>query len=56
MTQPIDQTMMTRLRPEVMRLLKEMNVQYAEYNDNTIVFDYMDLKVTLSVKSKVRKG
>ena len=55
MNQPIDQTIITKLRPTVMHLLKEMNVQYAEYNDNSIVFDYMDLKVTLSVKSKVRK-
>ncbi len=55
MTQPIDQTIITKLRPTVIKLLNEMNVQYAEYNDNTIVFDYLDLKVTLSVKSKVRK-
>ena len=55
MNQPIDQTIITKLRPTVIKLLNEMNVQYAEYNDNTIVFDYLDLKVTLSVKSKVRK-
>lgn len=55
MSQPIDQIMITKLRPTVMKLLNEMNVQYAEYNDSAIVFNYMDLKVTLSVKSKVRK-
>ena len=55
MTQPIDQTVITKIRPTVMTLLKELGVQYAEYNDSSIVFDYMDLKVTLSVKSKVRK-
>ena len=56
MTQPIDQTIITKLRPTVMHILKELDVKYAEYNDSSIVFDYMDLKVTLSVKSKVRKG
>jgi len=55
MNQPIDQTIITKIRPTVMKLLNEMNIQYAEYNDSSIVFDYMDLKVTLSVKSKVRK-
>lgn len=55
MSQPIDQTMINKLRPTVAKLLHEMDVKYCEYNNTSIVFDYMDLKVTLSVKSKVRK-
>ncbi len=55
MTQPIDQTVITKIRPTVMKLLHEMGITYAEYNDSSIVFNYMDLTVTLSVKSKIRK-
>ena len=54
-TEPINAQVLKKLRPEIAKMLTQMNVKYAEYKDSSIVFDYLDLKVTLSVKSKVRK-
>ncbi len=54
--EPITETIVKRIRPEVMRLLKELNVTYAEYKDESIVFHYIDLVVTIQVKTKTKKS
>lgn len=53
-TEPINAQVLKKLRPEIAKLLTELKVQYAEYKDESVVFHYLDLSVTIQVKSKRR--
>ena len=54
-TEPINAHVLKKLRPEIAKLLTELKVQYAEYKDESVVFHYLDLSVTIQVKSKTKK-
>lgn len=54
-TEPINAQVLKKLRPEIAKLLTELKVQYAEYKDESVVFHYLDLSVTIQVKSKTKK-
>jgi hypothetical protein len=51
-TEPINAQVLKKLRPEIAKMLTQMNVKYAEYKDESVVFHYLDLSVTIQVKSK----
>jgi len=55
-SRPINERVVNRIRPELQRMLQEMGVQYAEWREESVVFHYLDLKVTLCVKSRLRKN
>lgn len=52
---PVDQHVMNKLRPAVMKLLTELQVKEVSYEDEKVKFFYLDLEVTIQVKSKTRK-
>lgn len=54
--EPINAQVLKKLRPEIAKLLTELKVQYAEYKDESVVFHYLDLSVTIQVKSKTKKN
>lgn len=54
-TEPINAKVLKKLRPEIAKMLTQMNVKYAEYKDESVVFHYLDLSVTIQVKSKTKK-
>ena len=54
-TEPINAQVLKKLRPEIAKMLTQMNVKYAEYKDESVVFHYLDLSVTIQVKSKTKK-
>lgn len=54
-TEPINAQVLKKLRHEIAKMLTQMNVKYAEYKDESVVFHYLDLSVTIQVKSKTKK-
>ena len=52
---PIDQHVMNKLRPAIMKLLTELQVKEISYGDKNVKFFYLNLEVTIQVKTKTRK-
>lgn len=52
-TTPINERVMNKLRPEIAKLLTELKVQYAEYGNDTVKFNYLDLEVSIKIKTKL---
>lgn len=52
---PITEKLLTRLRPEIAKLLTEYKVQYVEHKNDEVKFHYLDLEVSIKIKSKLRK-
>jgi len=51
---PINEQIMTKLRPSIATLLTELGVKYAAYKDEEVEFEYKDLKVSIKIKSKLK--
>ena len=50
--QPIPETIIDKLKPNIHRLLSELNVTYAEFKNTAVTFHYKGTIVTIQVKTK----
>jgi len=50
--QPVNHRVIDKLKPAIQKMLRDMAVQYVEWRETSVIFHYLDLNVSIEIKSK----